>query len=70
MVLAKFLRYVAIPTNRRMCFQHVPELIHVNCIPSQQLSFRAEESRPMVHPMNFWKNLAATDAILVAIPSH
>jgi len=53
MVHAKFLRYVAIPTNRRMGFQNVAELSQVNCIPIQQLAIRAEKSRPMVHPMNF-----------------
>jgi len=41
MVQAKTLRYVAIPTNRGMCFKHIPELIRIDCIPTQQLSIRA-----------------------------
>ena len=42
MVQAKFLRYVAVPTNRRMRFQHVPELIYLDLIPGQQLSTRCD----------------------------
>jgi hypothetical protein len=53
MVLAKFLRYVTVPTNRRMRFEHIPELVQINFIPTQQLSIRAEESRPVVHLLNF-----------------
>jgi hypothetical protein len=70
MVKAKVLRYVAVPTNRRMRFQHVPELIKGNFIPAQQVSISAKESRPVVHPMKFWKSFSAIGAMLVAIPSH
>jgi hypothetical protein len=70
MVLAEFLRYVAVPTNRRMRFQHVPELIQVNFIPGHQISLRCEEGRSMVHPMKFGKSFSAIDAGPVAIPSH
>jgi hypothetical protein len=70
MISAKFLRYVAVPTNRRMCFKHVPELIEGNFIPAQQVSISAKESRPVVHPLNLLKSFSAINAILVAIPSH
>jgi hypothetical protein len=40
MVDAKVLRYVAIPTNRRVRFQHVAQVIQLNCIPGQQVSIR------------------------------
>jgi hypothetical protein len=70
MVLAKVLRYVAVPTNRRMRFKHVRELSEGNLIPAQQVSISAQESRSMVHPVKFWKSFSAIDAVLVAIPSH
>jgi hypothetical protein len=41
MIAAKLLRYVAVPTNREMRFQHTPELIEVNLIPAQQVSISA-----------------------------
>ena len=41
MVLAKFLRHVAVPANRRMRVKHFPELIQSNFIPTQQLSIGA-----------------------------
>jgi hypothetical protein len=53
-----------------MRFQHVPELVHVNFIPGQQVSIRCEESGAMVHPMNVRESFSAIDAIFVAIPSH
>jgi hypothetical protein len=70
MVQAKFFCYVAVPTNGRVSLQHVPKLIQINFIPSQQLSIRCAESRPVVHPVKFWESFSAIDAIFVAIPSH
>jgi hypothetical protein len=70
MVEAKFLRYVTVPTNRSMRFHDVGQLIQLDCIPGQQISFRSEKAWPMVHPVKFWKRSVAIDAILVAIPSH
>jgi hypothetical protein len=70
MIPAKSLRYVAVPANRRVSFKYVPELIQINLIPTQQLSIRAAESRPVVHPMKFWKGFSAISAIFVAVPSH
>jgi hypothetical protein len=70
MVLAKFLRYVAVPTNRSVRFQYVSELLQSNFIPGQQLSLKTQKSRPVIHPMKFWKCFSAINAILVAIPSH
>src|SRR5687768_3202461 len=70
MVQTKFLRYIAVPTNRTVSFKYVLELIQNNRIPGQQVSSITKESRPMVHPMQFWKSLSAIDAILVAIPTH
>jgi hypothetical protein len=64
------LRYVTVPTNRRVRFKHVPEPIQNNLIPTQQPFIRAQQSRPVVHPMKFWKSFSAIDAIFVAIPSH
>jgi hypothetical protein len=70
MIQAESLRYVAIPANCGMRFKHMPEVIQLNCIPTQQLSIRAEKSRLVVHPMKFLKRLIAVDAILSAVPSH
>jgi hypothetical protein len=70
MVHAKFLRYVAVPTNRKMRFKHVPELSQINRIPTQQFSIGTKKTRPMVHPMEFWKSFSAINALLVAIPTH
>jgi hypothetical protein len=70
MVHAKALRYVTVPANRIVCFKNTPELIQMNLVPTQQLSFWAQKSRPVVQPLKFRKSFFAVDAVLIAIPSH
>jgi hypothetical protein len=53
-----------------MRFQHVPELVQINFIPTHQLSISVYKTGPVVYPVKLWKSFSAIHTILVAIPSH
>jgi hypothetical protein len=53
MVEAKCLRYVAVPTNGSMRFQHGRQLFQSHFTPTDQLSRRAKKRGLMVEPVDF-----------------
>jgi len=70
MVSTERLRYVTVPTNRQVCFQHRREVLDRNCTPPHQLALRALKRWSMVYPLKFLERFATIEARLSAIPSY
>jgi hypothetical protein len=70
MFMSEKLRYVTVPTNRPVRFQHRREVLDSNSRPTDQRALRGQQRWFMVYPMKFLKRFATVDAYLSAIPSH
>jgi hypothetical protein len=64
------LRYVTVPTNRQVCFQHRREVLDRNSTPLNQRAAGALKGWFVVYPVKFLKRFATVAAGLSAIPSH
>jgi uncharacterized membrane protein (UPF0136 family) len=70
MIQTEGLRYVTVPTNRQVRFQHHREVLDRNSVPPHQHALGALQRWFVVSPVKFLKRFATVDAMLSAIPSH
>jgi hypothetical protein len=70
MVASERLRYVTVPTNRQVRFQHYREVLDRNSTPSHQQAVIAAKRWLVVDPVKFLKRFATVAAGFSAIPSH
>jgi hypothetical protein len=62
MFVSERLRYVTVPTNRQVRFQHHRDVLDRNFRPSDQHALRALKSWFMVYPVKSFKRFATVDA--------
>jgi hypothetical protein len=64
------LRYVTVPTNRQVCFQHRREVLDRNSTPLNQQALWALKCGFVVYPVKLLKRFATVAARFSGIPSH
>jgi hypothetical protein len=67
-VAAKALGNKAVPADRAMCFQYLKDYLQRDLAPLYKLSSGVPQSRLMIRPVDFMKELAAIDALFAPVP--